>query len=71
MEIRGGTGGGNAYSAIAFSTNTTMDVADLYYCTGNELKSGVIHQRYAPPITADSLPVSLLVDKIVLLCLTI
>jgi len=58
MELSGGTGNGGTYAAVAFSRTASMDDADLYYCTGNALKSGALHQRYDTPSTDSVLPVT-------------
>ena len=67
MEIFGKAETGNIYAAAAFSFNLLMDNADLYYCTGVELKSGVIDQRWQRPITQPSLPVSFKMHFIIFL----
>lgn len=58
MEISGSSGNEKQYSAIAFALQPEMKNADLYYCTGKDLKSGVIQQQYETPETLGSLPVS-------------
>jgi len=61
MELSGGIGGGNEYVAVAFSPDGLMHNSDLYYCTGKDLKSGVIKKRYNTPSTDSALPVSIIV----------
>ena len=57
MEISGGKGSGQQYVGVAFSSDGTMQNSDLYYCTGESLKSGVIQKRYDTPATNSKLPV--------------
>ena len=59
MELSGGIGSGKEYVGVAFSLDGLMQNSDLYYCTGTELKSGVIQKHYNVPVTNSKLPVSL------------
>lgn len=49
MKISGGQGNGLTYAAVAFGPGKEMKDADLYYCTGTAIKSGVIRQDEQPP----------------------
>ena len=57
MEMSGGSGTGDQYSAIAFSLDDLMSNADVYFCTGNEVVSGAIGALYSPPSVDGNLPV--------------
>jgi len=46
------------YIAVAFSFDKAMQDADLYYCTGTELKTGSIRELYYTPVADTTLPVS-------------
>ena len=63
MELRGGAGGGTEYVAVAFGTVNRMQDADLYFCTGTTLRSGVIQRFRRPPRIFRALPVSNLVNN--------
>ncbi|CAK8680834.1 unnamed protein product [Clavelina lepadiformis] len=56
MELRGGAGGGTEYVAVAFGTVNRMQDADLYFCTGTTLRSGVIQRFRRPPRIFRALP---------------
>ena len=60
MELNGGNGLNKQYSAVAFSPTGKMKNSDLYYCTGKQLKSGVIEMQYSTPKTQSHLPVTVL-----------
>lgn len=53
MELSGSSGDGNQYVAVAFSQNPEMKDADLYYCTGSELRSAVIRDANVAPVDLD------------------
>ncbi|XP_039261011.2 putative ferric-chelate reductase 1 isoform X1 [Styela clava] len=53
MEISGDTGGGSRYAAVAFGQVDDMQDADLYFCTGSSIQSGVIVTRRAQPTLLD------------------
>lgn len=53
MQLSGGTGSGGTYSAVAFGPQKLMQNADLYYCTGNAIESGVIRVNQQPPTALD------------------
>ena len=59
MELSGGIGSGKEYVGVAFSPDGKMQNSDLYYCTGMELKSGVIQKLGNTPATDAVLPVGL------------
>lgn len=50
MELSGGFGIGRQYVAVAFSRHPEMKDADLYYCNGRQLTSGVIRELSKTPI---------------------
>lgn len=50
MELSGQVGYGKGYMAVAFATSSKMADADLYYCTGDELRSGVIRKQHEQPV---------------------
>ena len=54
MELSGGTGNGNHYSAVAFSNVAKMESMDVYFCTGNELLTGKVEKQYADPVIDSS-----------------
>ncbi|XP_077966050.1 uncharacterized protein LOC120335863 [Styela clava] len=49
FEMSGGTGGGLQYIALALGTIPKMQDADLYYCDGTAVRSGVLQERHNPP----------------------
>ena len=59
MELSGGTGNGNYYSAVAFSNFNKMENMDIYFCTGNKLLTGKVEQQYSNPVIDGSIPVRL------------
>ena len=59
IEIRGGAGGGFNYGAFGFTEATTMQSADVYYCTGDDLRSAYIGNPFSDPVIDDALPVSI------------
>jgi len=54
MELSGGTGNGNHYSAVAFSNVAKMENMDVYFCTGDELLTGKVEKQYADPVIDSS-----------------
>lgn len=59
FELSGGKGSGKEYSAFAFAEDHDMMNTDVYYCTGEELKSAVVRGEYSPPVELNE-PVCLL-----------
>lgn len=53
MELSGGFGNGRQYVGVAFSRHQEMKDADLYYCDGRRLTSGVIREAHQPPLALD------------------
>jgi len=58
MELSGGSGNGERYSAVAFSPDGRMADSDVYFCSGNEVVSGAIRDEQRQPAADSSLPVS-------------
>ena len=62
IELSGGTGSGNQYSAVGFTTQTAMQDADTYICTGTALQTGVIKGLHRNPEVDASTPVSFVLE---------
>ncbi|XP_039260975.2 uncharacterized protein LOC120337293 [Styela clava] len=60
IELSGGTGNGGSYMAVAFAPENKMHDADLYYCTGNELRSAVIRKREVRPVDLNDTTIQVL-----------
>lgn len=49
FEMSGGTGDKTKYIAMAIAKESQMADADLYYCDGEGVRTGVIQTRRLPP----------------------